>query len=143
MRPAAPRAMARSIPARAGETFLRRKENQPGEVYPRTGGGNGCVFPVPKRVMGLSPHGRGKRVYLLRLYPRRGSIPARAGETKQLVDGAVKPTVYPRTGGGNKEQREALESDDGLSPHGRGKLTVGQLVKTARRSIPARAGETR
>ena len=51
-------------------------------------------------------------------------------------------TVYPRTGGGNASRSVETETWYGLSPHGRGKPFPSGENSAARRSIPARAGET-
>ena len=51
-------------------------------------------------------------------------------------------TVYPRTGGGNTPKDVSSEVSKGLSPHGRGKPILQQLLRLRERSIPARAGET-
>ena len=70
----------RSIPAGAGEPYIRLVEHKLGEVYPRGGGG----AEVPKIELatreGLSPRGRGSpaQEFLDRLAVR--SIPAGAGE---------------------------------------------------------------
>ena len=71
-----------------------------------------------------------------------GSIPARAGETAMAL--ALTPfiQVYPRTGGGNGRRGRRRPAVEGLSPHGRGKLTVDIPKSPIYRSIPARAGET-
>ena len=71
-----------------------------------------------------------------------GSIPARAGETGHNPEWSPKPGVYPRTGGGNPAGVNLDLPDDGLSPHGRGKLDGHAFTAGRLRSIPARAGET-
>ena len=53
-------AVARSIPARAGETRVIWRGWSLFSVYPRTGGGNLRLFLFLVLVFGLSPHGRGK-----------------------------------------------------------------------------------
>ena len=53
---------AGSIPARAGETPSRKPGRSGWAVYPRTGGGNRTVVVGEPDEMGLSPHGRGKRI---------------------------------------------------------------------------------
>ena len=135
-------AVIRSIPARAGETPSPRWKPSSGTVYPRTGGGNtgssgnfGCSI-------GLSPHGRGKR---LRCYCGgfgSRSIPARAGETRPRLFRGNHQQVYPRTGGGNVGRRWFRVAGIGLSPHGRGKHLLLAQQRISFGSIPARAGET-
>ena len=51
--------------------------------------------------------------------------------------------VYPRVGGGNLALSGAAAKCVGLSPRGRGKLTIDILGMSIVRSIPAWAGETR
>ena len=112
----------RSIPARAGETYQRGLYRPPAGVYPRTGGGNnsgGLYYLVEG---GLSPHGRGKPASPPGQSPAPRSIPARAGETAKDGWRKQRQTVYPRTGGGNRLSRFA--------------------INPPLRSIPARAGET-
>ena len=90
----------------------------------------------------LSPHGRGKPRAADYPLPKSRSIPARAGETVRRPVYPFAGQVYPRTGGGNDTDRVFQCGNNGLSPHGRGKLTDGAIVYTDLRSIPARAGET-
>ena len=71
-----------------------------------------------------------------------GSIPARAGETIGYKAPDPLGWVYPRTGGGNPFRSRRNRSAYGLSPHGRGKPRRAIQERQARRSIPARAGET-
>ena len=111
----------RSIPARAGETRKAYHLERPSPVYPRTGGGNRRPRQSPPRRQGLSPHGRGKHRRSSPPGPNLWSIPARAGETTPPTSEWTKPTVYPRTGGGNGNYTPQTPSHSGLSPHGRGK----------------------
>ena len=112
------------------------------EVYPRTGGGNRLSEVAGESVVGLSPHGRGKRHSRVRSRLSLGSIPARAGETGVGNGSRPASTVYPRTGGGNGRTCSDRGLAGGLSPHGRGKLRAAAAVEVGTGSIPARAGET-
>ena len=135
--------LARSIPARAGETDALPFQPSLPEVYPRTGGGNQGRKYIPAPWRGLSPHGRGKRSGLRRKAAAVRSIPARAGETLCWNWGGGRlAAVYPRTGGGNPAPILDLLIRWGLSPHGRGKPRTIPASPPASRSIPARAGET-
>ena len=131
-----------SIPARAGETYGGRWGEWDRGVYPRTGGGNPGRRQQRWSSSGLSPHGRGKQPTMTSITGSNWSIPARAGETAvcQLLEEVY--LVYPRTGGGNGTVRTTVKGLTGLSPHGRGKLGVGNVRRGWRGSIPARAGET-
>ena len=91
----------RSIPARAGETLSFCAIRGLYKVYPRTGGGNRAAPLLFCSLRGLSPHGRGKLICCWRRSGRRRSIPARAGETKEMPEIRETDWVYPRTGGGN------------------------------------------
>ena len=110
-----------SIPAWAGET-LRRVESPAGRsVYPRVGGGNPVVVPIPLFQPGLSPRGRGKPAFSARFKANSGSIPAWAGETHEGYSQTDIVKVYPRVGGGNPFGKAVAGKDKGLSPRGRGK----------------------
>ena len=74
----------------------------PQPVYPRTGGGNHLIQLTPTRLIGLSPHGRGKLGWAVSVYFVGRSIPARAGETESVGIARTPAQVYPRTGGGNQ-----------------------------------------
>ena len=114
-------ASAGSIPARAGETQPPGCNQSQSRVYPRTGGGNLSTIILLLLLGGLSPHGRGKPRSPAGGVCRRGSIPARAGETPRGGLAWNWWRVYPRTGGGNLCPRHRGLHLGGLSPHGRGK----------------------
>ena len=136
-------ASLRSIPARAGETCRCSGVTWRIPVYPRTGGGNPVSGTIPGIGRGLSPHGRGKLLRIGAKIGTKGSIPARAGETRTLGNPTLYRPVYPRTGGGNPRPCQPTLPIPGLSPHGRGKRRNMPACTDAHRSIPARAGETR
>ena len=76
-----PRAVPRTIPARAGETTSSGRPPCSRRDHPRTRGGDLRVHVGSGRPSGPSPHARGR---LASAPPRRtlhGTIPARAGET--------------------------------------------------------------
>ena len=132
----------RSIPAWAGETPSRSFTISRGRVYPRVGGGN-RYFPAANCLVdGLSPRGRGKLGLSLPTFPRPGSIPAWAGETRWSRTSRRRGKVYPRVGGGNVQVSAIRLSGQGLSPRGRGKPNAGRAVVQRIGSIPAWAGET-
>ena len=90
-----------SIPAWAGETAAINCSSNSRAVYPRVGGGNRAGRPGVGNDKGLSPRGRGKPPAPALCSPRRGSIPAWAGETDTLTKVMCPCSVYPRVGGGN------------------------------------------
>ena len=69
-----------SIPAWAGEPASRDAKRQAKRVYPRVGGGTRRRLRGALVTVGLSPRGRGNRRRPGRIYARRRSIPAWAGE---------------------------------------------------------------
>ena len=106
------------------------------------GGGNLTELTNFVRACGLSPRGRGKLPLADTGNPGLGSIPAWAGETDRIGYLAGVIWVYPRVGGGNASVNAMFTRLTGLSPRGRGKPESAAICRTARRSIPAWAGET-
>ena len=70
-----------TIPARAGETLPSETSSSPTRDHPRSRGGNGMPDNVVSPHQGPSPLARGKRRIHRGRAQRRGTIPARAGET--------------------------------------------------------------
>ena len=93
--------LPRSIPAWAGETPASIAAIRCIEVYPRVGGGNAALCPLPTVGQGLSPRGRGKPAESKNPPEKPRSIPAWAGETICPSPDPLSPRVYPRVGGGN------------------------------------------
>ena len=151
----------RSIPAWAGEPSLAAGPAAGRAVYPRVGGGTSMSGAAAIRRAGLSPRGRGNRRVFLRhyqplrsipawagepplsssLYSPNRSIPAWAGEPESRVGMYDLSWVYPRVGGGTKDDAGNLDSELGLSPRGRGNLSHAESYILYHRSIPAWAGE--
>ena len=90
----------RSIPARAGEPFGRRRIAGFDRVYPRACGGTGSQQPEHGPVGGLSPRVRGNLFRLQIGVIVIGSIPARAGEPPESTATGRPTRVYPRACGG-------------------------------------------
>ena len=133
----------RSIPAWAGETPIKYRRACWQPVYPRVGGGNIELPPLPEAFEGLSPRGRGKHWDKYCAGGGGGSIPAWAGETRAQAPAANRLEVYPRVGGGNGQSSRPPCRRTGLSPRGRGKPMIILPPPSPVRSIPAWAGETR
>ena len=93
------------------------------------------------RQRGLSPRGRGNRPRSWDNVATIGSIPAWAGEPMSRVFKILIRTVYPRVGGGTSALFFATITVGGLSPRGRGNLSLPTLPVWPLRSIPAWAGE--
>ena len=64
--------------------------------------GGGAIYTglTQKQEAGLSPRGRGSRVYHDHPAEKAGSIPAWAGEPEMALSKPGKVGVYPRVGGG-------------------------------------------
>ena len=114
--------LRRSIPAWAGEPGECGTITGLGWVYPRVGGGTGCLAGYAAGQIGLSPRGRGNRNGHIRWLNVYGSIPAWAGEPRVNVRKSAGGGVYPRVGGGTICTTGAGPPVFGLSPRGRGNL---------------------
>ena len=136
-------AMARSIPACAGETSSPTCARPVGWVYPRVCGGNPNSLVNPFPPQGLSPRVRGKPDTPRYPHRRDRSIPACAGETLGGGIGRLPFRVYPRVCGGNPNIVRQSIRTKGLSPRVRGKLQHDPVENRHHGSIPACAGETR
>ena len=134
-------ALARSIPACAGEPIRHRAPRQVGEVYPRVCGGTPSGYPRTKSRRGLSPRVRGNPSVMRHSRSPRGSIPACAGEPQCAAPGGIDYGVYPRVCGGTGKSVALIVSMKGLSPRVRGNLVRRSESNPPNRSIPACAGE--
>ena len=132
----------RSIPARAGETATNPRTRSRRWVHPRACGGNPSLARFLGGGEGPSPRVRGKLKPADRRIESRGSIPARAGETRRSSRPGSCRRVHPRACGGNRILNLNQFADGGPSPRVRGKQDVGRPAVRRIRSIPARAGET-
>ena len=131
-----------SIPARAGETDANVNLLITLTVHPRACGGNAELVWERFGDDGPSPRVRGKPCRAWRTSGRRGSIPARAGETGRVSDVVDGAAVHPRACGGNVCVPIHPTRLTGPSPRVRGKHGVDTEGTSRTRSIPARAGET-
>ena len=113
----------RSIPARAGEPAIMRRQILNNLVYPRACGGT-------------------QALELARQEQQR-SIPARAGEPRRHDPRKLAGRVYPRACGGTNWLGHRTSPCSGLSPRVRGNPVGGDRIGGACGSIPARAGEPR
>ncbi len=132
-----------SIPAGAGEPRPQRTARHAIQVYPRRCGGTETVDWRTASDEGLSPQVRGNRDRGARLPPRRGSIPAGAGEPRGGGAPPPRERVYPRRCGGTPSAAGSPSGAWGLSPQVRGNRRRHDGVPGRRRSIPAGAGEPR
>ena len=131
----------RSIPAHAGEPGSAWDTGAPRAVYPRPRGGTASSAPLPVSAMGLSPPTRGNRGLRRHPPPSRGSIPAHAGEPRNLRRPERGDGVYPRPRGGTTDHALPAGQGGGLSPPTRGNPLYCCQGDIAVGSIPAHAGE--
>ena len=90
---------------------------------------------------GLSPRVRGNPDASIAPAPDRRSIPACAGEPKNLKGRPVFAMVYPRVCGGTRKNYETGYDAGGLSPRVRGNQRPSPPRLRCKGSIPACAGE--
>ena len=93
-------------------------------------------------VCGLSPHTRGKRYSVTYEGEYSRPIPAHAGETARPEVATLSLWAYPCTRGGNPGTGKTVRTDEGLSPHTRGKRALERELESWVGPIPAHAGET-
>ena len=115
-------AIARSIPAYAGEPARVRGNAPTPPVYPRVCGGTALPGRPASKQRGLSPRMRGNRAGLRWGSHLAGSIPAYAGEPSALLISAFTDWVYPRVCGGTHAGASSCANAYGLSPRMRGNL---------------------
>ena len=90
---------------------------------------------------GLSPRVRGNPRLQHPGSPRRGSIPACAGEPRRGGGAGQYRAVYPRVCGGTPPSRRRRDNPAGLSPRVRGNRSASPKTVSPAGSIPACAGE--
>ena len=135
------RSCLRSIPAYAGEPLLEGMEGRARWVYPRVCGGTDTGRIYAGHGNGLSPRMRGNRTGAGKGGIGRGSIPAYAGEPRDLFLPLPLEPVYPRVCGGTYPSIWGTGAPLGLSPRMRGNRSRDDVGRAVSRSIPAYAGE--
>ena len=150
-----------SIPASAGEPYVRVRLRRPPRVYPRECGGTNSRAYTIILARGLSPRVRGNLSSSscsggsLRSIPASAgnpipiaaaiaiarSIPASAGEPAAWRYWGWGATVYPRECGGTWRVLGGVFVGAGLSPRVRGNQLLPVASTGNIRSIPASAGE--
>ena len=136
-------AIARFIPACAGNTLDLYHSRPRAAVHPRVRGEHACCSLLVESGYGSSPRARGTP-------PRRHDpdlcrrfIPACAGNTFGAPRPENMPTVHPRVRGEHMTDRPAVPFADGSSPRARGTHTWALSLHEPSRFIPACAGNTR
>ena len=137
------RCRIRIIPARAGQTTMRRHCPPSTPDHPRACGANPPTGTQAKTPTGSSPRVRGKRGELPVHRTLLRIIPARAGQTCILGANGVPRPDHPRACGANRPYGHAALENAGSSPRVRGKRCRTCRCTGLHRIIPARAGQTR
>ena len=132
-----------SIPAWAGKPATAAPGCGSPLVYPRVGGETGYGSAGLRLAVGLSPRGRGNRKCRYERQDDDGSIPAWAGKPGTPIRRRENGRVYPRVGGETRTIWPFSAYIAGLSPRGRGNLSVLMRMVVVSRSIPAWAGKPR
>jgi len=110
-------------------------------AYPRGCGGTDPAMRAFLHRWGLSPRVRGNRPDRRHSRPRRGPIPAGAGEPQMMEAGQAFFTAYPRGCGGTAMRAIVTPSLWGLSPRVRGNPLIAAKAAACAGPIPAGAGE--
>ncbi len=136
-------ALARIIPAHAGQTSGRPRCAYHETDHPRACGANRISLSTALRKPGSSPRMRGKHpCYAIHCLTLR-IIPAHAGQTSLSRLASSAATDHPRACGANFSNGKIIGLDVGSSPRMRGKPTFRSDAVEYRRIIPAHAGQTR
>ena len=104
-------------------------------------GGTGRTWVGRSLLLGLSPLARGNQLTEAGTGLVHGSIPACAGEPKNVASGISTNRVYPRLRGGTADRLVPVPLAMGLSPLARGNPGKRHRPFFGRGSIPACAGE--
>ena len=130
-----------SIPACAGEPLIGSAIDHDPAVYPRVCGGTVLRLSRTFVEAGLSPRVRGNPSAADPSGPKKGSIPACAGEPTERRHLWRPQGVYPRVCGGTPPKPQSASSTTGLSPRVRGNRMRKMRPLLGSGSIPACAGE--
>ena len=131
----------RSIPACAGQPWMKTPALRSGRVYPRVCGATVLKLVCLGMVVGLSPRVRGNRDRLLQFSLDNGSIPACAGQPRISRCNTRGCSVYPRVCGATGSDVVVRRDKHGLSPRVRGNHEHTDSLQSERGSIPACAGQ--
>ena len=133
----------RIIPAHAGQTSSSPSICQQRPDHPRACGANQAAGLNAGILGGSSPRMRGKPARGLSRKGRPRIIPAHAGQTTWRSCAASNPADHPRACGANPLGQINVSGFAGSSPRMRGKRSSSALAASAKRIIPAHAGQTR
>ena len=136
------REVARFIPADAGNTFGHESAARRIAVHPRGRGEHTSSAQTDNRRVGSSPRTRGTHWQDNPWLSAERFIPADAGNTPVRPTTPEPATVHPRGRGEHALAGEDLGAADGSSPRTRGTRAWQAVSRSARRFIPADAGNT-
>ena len=132
--------VARFIPARAGNRPHAPPHQFPHPVHPRSCGEQRSYAVVKYYASGSSPLVRGTARGAQSGARGDRFIPARAGNSRQVVNVRSQPAVHPRSCGEQGRGSSATRRWTGSSPLVRGTEVIGECGHARIRFIPARAG---
>ncbi len=135
-------ALARFIPAGAGNTVPRIISLSSSTVYPRWRGEHSASLMPIIGLGGLSPLARGTQIWGAPLMKSKRFIPAGAGNTAADSRAGHHRPVYPRWRGEHQLSDVSLAWRHGLSPLARGTPVHIRFLVARSRFIPAGAGNT-
>ena len=115
----------RLIPAHAGKTHFRRRNERGHWAHPRSRGENAAYFWMSLYVVGSSPLTRGKRHSPYCRRPPGRLIPAHAGKTASPTRRSPPTAAHPRSRGENSQAKTIPARGPGSSPLTRGKRSRG------------------
>ena len=132
----------RFIPARAGNTWAFATSLSPRVVHPRSRGEHDPVSRGLSSLAGSSPLARGTPRPARPRHRGRRFIPARAGNTRLIVERVAMAAVHPRSRGEHPASATTSLAGAGSSPLARGTRRGRPRRHPPTRFIPARAGNT-
>ena len=130
------------IPARAGNTWVRRWVVSVCGAHPRSRGEHVSRILWTLRLKGSSPLARGTHLTGAGASSLTGLIPARAGNTKEMMNLSLPTGAHPRSRGEHSRTAFTPAFTTGSSPLARGTRSGMALRTLFLGLIPARAGNT-
>ncbi|AFV90760.1 hypothetical protein PACID_29950 [Acidipropionibacterium acidipropionici ATCC 4875] len=138
----APVRVGRITPACAGTTACSAPPNHRRADYPRLRGDDGQNRRAGRRLRGLPPSARGRRLPECGCTSKTRITPACAGTTPGTGSDCPGRPDYPRLRGDDRKQRRRAERLSGLPPPARGRRDHGDGHRRPGRITPACAGTT-
>ena len=132
----------RLIPARAGNTLVLPLFLRSESAHPRSRGEHGKPMLARELDGGSSPLARGTLNLKSLKYVTERLIPARAGNTPTRHNATGRRSAHPRSRGEHSPLMTSKIVVVGSSPLARGTQEAPAPVKSCKRLIPARAGNT-